>query len=112
MLNIVTTYAWTGSGYVAPSAAAKAGVLALTRSLAAEWAKYKIRVNAIAPGLTNTDKMQNSTDKKHLLETINRISQKRIAEPEEIANSALFLASDLSSYISGQVIRVDGGLHE
>ena len=46
------------------------------------------------------------------LETINRISQKRLAEPEEIANSALFLASDLSSYISGQVIRVDGGLHE
>ena len=50
MLNIVTTYAWTGSGYVAPSAAAKGGVLALTRSLAAEWAKYNININAIAPG--------------------------------------------------------------
>src|SRR5690606_18750208 len=54
-LNIVTSYAWTGSAYVAPSAAAKAGVLALTRSLAVEWAKYNIRSNAIAPGLFPTE---------------------------------------------------------
>ena len=56
--------------------------------------------------------MLKSTSEKYLSETINRISQKRVAEPEEIANSVLFLASDLSSYINGQIIQVDGGLHE
>ena len=90
----------------------KAALITLSKVMSKELSNFNIRVNAIAPGLTNTDMMQNNTNKKHLLETINRISQKRIAEPEEIANSALFLASDLSSYISGQVIRVDGGLHE
>ena len=77
-----------------------------------ELSSFNIRVNAIAPGLTNTDMMINSTDDKYLKETINRTSQKRIAEPEEIANSVLFLASDQSSYVNGQVISVDGGLHE
>ena len=66
--------------------------------------------NAIAPGLTDTDMMRKNTPEEILNEVISRISLKRIANPEEIANVALLLSSDLSSYITGQVIRVDGGM--
>ena len=112
IINITSSAAIEANQGRAAYASSKAALITLSKVMSKELSNFNIRVNAIAPGLTNTDMMQNSTDKKHLLETINRISQKRIAEPEEIANSALFLASDLSSYISGQVIRVDGGLHE
>ena len=71
---------------------------------------YNIRVNSIAPGLTDTDMMQKNTSQKIIDEVINNLSIKRIAKPEEIANTILFLASDLSSYITGQTIRVDGGM--
>ena len=69
-----------------------------------------IRVNKIAPGLTDTDMMKKNTTEETINDVISRVSLKRIANPEEIANTALFLASDLSSYITGQVIRVDGGM--
>ena len=71
---------------------------------------YNIRVNTIAPGLTDTDMMRKNTPKDIVDEVISRISLKRIANPEEIAKVALLLSSDLSSYITGQVIRVDGGI--
>ena len=71
---------------------------------------YNIRVNAIAPGLTDTDMMKENTPKEIVNEVASKTSLRRIANPQEIANAALFLSSDLSSYITGQVIRVDGGM--
>jgi NAD(P)-dependent dehydrogenase (short-subunit alcohol dehydrogenase family) len=112
ILNIVTTYAWTGSGYVVPSASAKAGVLAMTRSLAVEWAKYNIRTNAIAPGPFMTEGSWKRLAppglnmKKKLKD---RIPLKRFGEHSELANLATYLISDQSGYINGEVVTIDGG---
>lgn len=111
-LNIVTTYAWTGSGYVVPSACSKAGVLALTRSLAVEWAKYKIRSNAIAPGPFPTEGAWSRLLPGDLVNKFNpaeRIPLKRVGEQQELANLAAYLMSDYSAYINGEVITIDGG---
>jgi NAD(P)-dependent dehydrogenase (short-subunit alcohol dehydrogenase family) len=112
ILNIVTTYAWTGSGYVVPSACAKAGVLAMTRSLAVEWAKYGIRTVAIAPGPFPTKGAWSrlappglGIEKKMKA----RIPLKRLGEHSELANLASFLVSDIASYINGEVVTIDGG---
>ena len=75
-----------------------------------ELGKFNIRVNTIAPGLANTDMMRENTPTEVLKEVVSNTSLKRIGEPNEIANVVLFLASDLSSFITGQVIRVDGGM--
>lgn len=112
MLNIVTTYAWTGSGYVVPSACAKAGVLALTRSLAVEWAKYNIRTNAIAPGPFPTKGAWSRLLPGALAEKFDPAKQiplKRVGEHQELANLAAYLMSDYSGYINGEVITIDGG---
>ena len=111
-LNITTTYAFTGSGYVVPSATAKAGVLALTRSLAVEWAKYKIRTNAIAPGPFPTKGawsrlLPGKLAKK--LDPVQRIPVGRVGEHQELANLAAYLMSDYSGYVNGEVITIDGG---
>lgn len=111
-LNIVTTYAWTGSGYVVPSACSKAGVLALTRSLAVEWAKYKIRSNAIAPGPFPTEGAWSRLLPGELVKKFDpteRIPLKRVGEHQELANLAAYLMSDYSAYINGEVITIDGG---
>lgn len=111
-LNIVTTYAWTGSGYVVPSACAKAGVLALTRSLAVEWAKYSIRSNAIAPGPFPTEGAWNRLlpgDLKDKFDFAKKIPLKRVGEHQELANLAAFLISDFAGFINGEVITIDGG---
>lgn len=111
-LNIVTTYAWTGSGYVVPSACSKAGVLALTRSLAVEWAKYKIRSNAIAPGPFPTEGAWSRLLPGELVQKFDpaeRIPLKRVGEHQELANLAAYLMSDYSAYINGEVITIDGG---
>ena len=112
ILNIVTTYAWTGSGYVVPSAAAKGGVLAMTRSLGSEWGKYGIRTNAIAPGPFPTKGAWSrlvppgfGIEKK----VKNRIPLKRFGEHIELANLASFIMSDYAGYINGEVITIDGG---
>ena len=89
---------------------AKAAMIAQAKVLSREVGIYNIRVNTIAPGLTDTDMMKKNTPKELVDEVISRISLKRIAYPEEIAKVALLLSSDLSSYITGQVIRVDGGM--
>ncbi len=112
VLNIVTTYAWTGSAYVVPSATAKAGVLAMTRSLAVEWAKYGIRTNAIAPGPFPTKGAWerllpgNLADKFDLAK---KVPLKRVGDHQELANLAAYLVSDFSAYINGEVIVIDGG---
>ncbi|MEO8474751.1 MAG: SDR family oxidoreductase [Chryseolinea sp.] len=111
-LNIVTTYAWTGSGYVVPSACSKAGVLALTRSLAVEWAKYKIRSNAIAPGPFPTSGAWSRLlpgDLAKQFDPAQRVPLKRVGEHQELANLAAYLMSDYSAYINGEVITIDGG---
>lgn len=112
VLNIVTTYAWTGSGYVVPSATAKAGVLAMTRSLAVEWAKYGIRMNAIAPGPFPTkgawDRLVPG-DMKERFDLIKRVPLRRAGEHQELANLAAYLVSDYSGYINGDVVTIDGG---
>jgi NAD(P)-dependent dehydrogenase (short-subunit alcohol dehydrogenase family) len=111
-LNIVTTYAWTGSGYVVPSACGKAGVLALTRSLAVEWAKYKIRSNAIAPGPFPTEGAWSRLLPGELVKKFDpaqRVPLKRVGEHQELANLAAYLMSDFSSYVTGEVITIDGG---
>lgn len=112
VLNIITTYAFTGSGYVVPSAVAKGGVLTLTRSLAVEWGKYGIRHNAIAPGPFPTkgawDRLLPG-DLAAKFDFKNRVPLKRVGDHQELANLAAFLVSDYSAYINGEVITIDGG---
>ena len=112
VLNIVTTYAWTGSAYVVPSATAKAGVLAMTRSLAVEWAKYGMRFNAIAPGPFPTKgawdrllpgELRDKFDMKK------KVPLGRVGVHQELANLAAYLMSDFSAYVNGEVITIDGG---
>lgn len=112
ILNIVTTYAWTGSAYVVPSATAKAGVLAMTRSLAVEWAKYGIRQNAIAPGPFPTkgawDRLLPG-DLKEKFDLSKKVPLRRLGDHQELANLAAYLVSDFSAYVNGEVITIDGG---
>jgi len=111
-LNIITTYAWSGSGYVVPSACGKAGVLALTRSLAVEWAKYNIRSNAIAPGPFPTAGAWSRLlpgDLKEKFDPAKRVPLGRVGEHQELANLAAYLISDFSAYINGEVVTIDGG---
>jgi len=112
VLNIVTTYAFTGSAYVVPSAAAKAGVLAMTRSLAVEWAKYGIRFNAIAPGPFPTkgawDRLLPG-DLKEKFDLSKKVPLKRVGDHQELANLAAYLVSDFSAYLNGEVVVIDGG---
>lgn len=112
VLNISTTYATTGSGYVVPSAVAKGGALIMTKSLAAEWGKYGIRLNAIAPGPFPTKGAWDRLFPEPLMKMMDptsRIPLKRVGEHGELANLAAFLLSDYSGFITGETITIDGG---
>ena len=113
VLNIVTTYAAAGcgSGFVVPSACAKAGVLAMTRSLAVEWAKYQIRLNAIAPGPFPTEGAWSRLMPTQQFEEQARDSHpmKRFGRHQELANLAAYLLSDQAEYINGECVVIDGG---
>ena len=111
ILNVIANYAWTGAPGVVHSASAKAGVLAMTRTLAVEWARRKIRVNAIAPGPVHTEgaSARLFPDEK-IEEGIRRtIPLRRFATLEEIANAAAYLLSDYAGYVNGEVFVIDGG---
>ncbi len=107
IINIASKVALRGNAGQLVYSATKGAVVSLTKSAAKELAARKIRVNAIAPGLTNT-RMFTDVDPELLKNRIQNICMGRLAEPEDIANATLFLASDLSEYISGQVLGVDG----
>ena len=110
ILYISSSSALDGNEGRSAYSSAKAAIIAQAKALSREVGMYNIRVNAIAPGLTDTDMMKENTPKEIVKEVASRTSLRRIANPQEIANAALFLSSDLSSYITGQVIRVDGGM--
>jgi NAD(P)-dependent dehydrogenase (short-subunit alcohol dehydrogenase family) len=111
VLSIVTTYAWTGSAYVVPSAMAKGGVLAMTRSLAVEWGGRGVRLNAVAPGPFPTagawERLVPRADLAHVFETKNPL--RRVGRHGELADLAAFLLSDMAGYINGEVVTIDGG---
>jgi 3-oxoacyl-[acyl-carrier protein] reductase len=109
IINIASIIGSNGNSGQAVYAGSKAAVIGITKSLAKELAASNVRVNAIAPGFINTD-MARSIPTEKFQERLESIAMKRIGSPEEVANAALFLASDLSTYITGQVLGVDGGM--
>lgn len=111
VLSILATYAWTGSGFVLPSAVAKAGLLAMTRSLAVEWGPKGVRLNAIAPGPFPTpgawSRLVPRADLAQRLETGNPLG--RPGRHEELANLAAYLVSDGAAFVNGECVTIDGG---
>lgn len=110
IINLSSSAAIEGNEGRTAYAAAKAAIITASKVMARELGPAGIRVNVIAPGLTQTDMMENSTPADALLATVDRLSLKRVGQPHEIAGAALFLASDLSSYMTGQVLSIDGGM--
>jgi len=110
IINISSSAAIEANRGRSSYASSKAALITFSKVISKELADFNIRVNVVAPGLTNTEMMNSSMSKESLKETVDRTLLKRVANPVEIANTVLFLASDLSSYINGQVLRVDGGL--
>lgn len=112
VLSIVTTYASTGSAFVVPSACAKAGVVALTKSLAVEWARYGIRTVAVAPGPFPTEGAWSRLFPENvhkLMSPEKRIPLGRVGKHEELANLVTYLTSDYAGYINGEIVTIDGG---
>jgi NAD(P)-dependent dehydrogenase (short-subunit alcohol dehydrogenase family) len=111
IVSILANYAWTGSAGTIHSASAKAGVMAMTQTLAVEWAQYGIRVNAIAPGpIESPGAAKQLWNTQEAVDRITgQVPLKRWGRPEEIADAVAFLASPASGYITGDVLTVDGG---
>ena len=111
ILNVIANYAWTGAPGVVHSASAKAGVMTMTQTLAVEWARHGIRVNAIAPGPVHTEgASQKLFPNEQIQEGIRQtIPLRRFATLDEVANSAAYLLSDFASYVTGEKLVIDGG---
>jgi 3-oxoacyl-[acyl-carrier protein] reductase len=110
IVNISSTAAIDANPGRSAYGSSKAAIICWTKVMAAELAIFGIRVNAIAPGITDTDMVGQSMTEKYIDEAVQNTMLKRIGQPADIAESVVFLACDLSSYITGQVLRVDGGL--
>ena len=110
ILYISSSSAIDGNEGRSAYSSAKAAMIAQAKVLSREVGVHNIRVNSLAPGLTDTDMMKENTPTKSIENFISNVSLRRIGNPKEIANAALFLSSDLSTYVTGQVIRVDGGM--
>ena len=110
--SIVASYAWTGGPGTAHSAAAKAGVVSLTQTLAAEWGRYGIRTNALSPGIVNTpgsaEKLFPTEEMRDYIARL--VPLRRLGTEEEVAKAAAFLLSDDAAYVNGAVLAADGGL--
>ena len=111
IVSILANYIWTGSAGTVHSAAAKAGVMSMTQTLAVEWASHNIRVNAVAPGPSETpgaaEKLWSTPDAvRRITETI---PLKRWGKPEDVADAVTFLVSDHASFITGEILTIDGG---
>ena len=109
IINIASNAATEADAGRSAYASSKASIITFTKILARELGSFGIRVNSISPGLTNTDMMNSGITEKIMSETINKIPLKRVAQPDEIASTCFFLASDSSSYITGENINVTGG---
>ena len=111
IVNVIATYAWTGGPGTVHSAAAKAGVLSLTRTLAVEWAGLGIRVNAIAPGPVDTPQTRERLwpDDEVRRKLLAKIPAGRFGREEEVANLCAYLVSDFAGYVTGEVVTLDGG---
>jgi 3-oxoacyl-[acyl-carrier protein] reductase len=110
IVNVASTAALDGNAGRSAYGASKAAVVCATKAMAAELAEHGIRANVLAPGITQTDMVAQSMTEQVIRETVEATCLRRMGQPLEIASAALFLASDLSSYVTGQVIRVDGGM--
>ena len=111
IVSILANYVWTGNAGTIHSAAAKAGVMSLTQTLAVEWASHKIRVNAVAPGAVESPGAAKQLwDSPQAVDRITRgVPLKRLGKPEEVADAVAFLVSDHAGYITGEVLTIDGG---
>ena len=111
IVSILANYVWTGSAGTCHSAAAKAGVMSLTQSLAVEWARHRIRVNAVAPGPIESPgaakQLWNTADDVQKITEM--VPLKRFGKPEEVADAVTFLVSEHAGYITGEVLTIDGG---
>ena len=110
IVYISSSSALDGNAGRSAYSASKSAIIAQAKSLSRELGNFNIRVNVIAPGLTDTEMMRNNTPEKNLKEVLSQTSLKRVGTPEEIAKSVLMISSDYANYITGQVIRVDGGM--